>query len=56
MVERLLCDSGLSPVPTAQVPENRMFPSESVVVLNAVLSAAALARDQRPTGCFFIFR
>jgi hypothetical protein len=27
------------------VPENRMFPKESVVVLNTVLNAAALARD-----------
>jgi hypothetical protein len=28
-----------------RVPENRMFPEESEVVLNTVLSANALARD-----------
>jgi hypothetical protein len=32
-------------VSAGQVPEIRMFPLESVVVLNTVLSAAALARD-----------
>ena len=33
-------------VSAGQVPENRIFPWESVVVLNTVLSAAALARDK----------
>jgi hypothetical protein len=32
-------------VPAGQTSENGMFPQESVVVLNTVLSAAALARD-----------
>ena len=27
------------------MPENRMFPQESMIVLNTVLSAAALALD-----------
>jgi hypothetical protein len=28
-----------------QIPENRMFPYENMIVLNIVLSAAARARD-----------
>jgi hypothetical protein len=39
-------------VSAGQVPENCMFPNERVVVLNTVLSAAALPRDCKNVELF----